>query len=134
MKYGVADLMKAVVVVLLGLLYLGWQEYAELKTKLDEANKQIAIANQRETRVKVSFRKGFIDSGYVATFTNTYNQPVVITADFERPSSAKKRSAEMTFDPGQSKEIGESEGWAFVSGDTVTVNQDNHKSITFALQ
>lgn len=153
----------AVLAVLLFLLYwqggaeLEKSNYlvSELKTKLNEANsrlddanakldkaraiieeadKRIAIANQREVEVKVSFRKGFIDSGYVAVFRNIYDRSVVITADIERPSSRKKRSIEMTFDPSQSKEIGESEGWAFVPGDTVTINQDNHRSLIFTMQ
>lgn len=96
-----------------------------------EANKLIKVANRREAKVKVSFHKGFVDNGDVATFRNDSGQVAVITAELERPSSGKKRSLEMTFDPHTSREFGESEGWAFISGDTVTIYQDNHKSIIY---
>ena len=100
----------------------------------DEANKKLQIANQAEIQVSVTFRKALLSGGKVGRVTNLSNQIIAMTASVERPSSGKKNTFEMTLDPGQSREIGEREGWAFVPGDTITVSQPDHKSKTFHAQ
>ena len=99
---------------------------------VDETNKKLASANRPEATVIVNFRKGFVDNGDVAIFTNISGRTTVITAEIERPSSGKTKTIDLAFDRGTTRNIGETEGWAFLSGDTVTIHQEGHKSLTFA--
>ncbi|MEO8153878.1 MAG: hypothetical protein ABI605_12465 [Rhizobacter sp.] len=105
------------------------QQYKQL---VDEANKKIEAASQREIQVRVAFRKALFGSGNVASLTNQSGQAIAVTADIERPASSQSRSLSMTIDPGQSKEIGEREGWAFIAGDKMKVSQPGHKALVFA--
>lgn len=102
---------------------------SSLRQLADEANKKIQIANQPEIPVRVTFRKALFSSGNVASFANISGQIIAITGNIERPSSGQSHSFELTIDRGQTKEIGEREGWAFVPGDTITLSQPDHKSL-----
>jgi hypothetical protein len=82
---------------------------------VEEANKKLQSANQPEVPVTVGFRGAFFGSGSVAHITNQSNQSIAVKV----------------IDGGMSKEIGEQEGWAFVSGDTVTIEQAGHKSRSY---
>lgn len=103
----------------------------QLKELAGEADEKIQQANQREVPVTVGFRKAMLSSGHVAAFTNTSGQSIAVVAEVRRASSGQSRSFDITLDPGRKKELGEREGWAFVAGDTITVNQPGHKSLTF---
>lgn len=97
----------------------------------EEANKKIQLANRPEIPVNVSFRKALLSSGGVASFRNRSSRSIAVTATIERPSSGQSRIFDLTLDPAHTKEIGEREGWAFVSGDTVTLTEPEHKSSAF---
>ncbi|HMK59925.1 MAG TPA: hypothetical protein VK452_02125 [Dissulfurispiraceae bacterium] len=146
-----------VTVIALGLLAFIWQdirtqlskkdvELTNLKAQYDkmsadasakmqalaaQANQKIQLANLPEVKVKVSFRKAFFSSGDVAQINNISNQSIAINADVERPAAGQKKTFTLTTDPGRVKEIGEREGWAFVSGDVVTISQPEHKALIF---
>lgn len=104
---------------------------AKYKALAEEANQKIQVASLREVSVRIGFRKALLSSGNVAVFTNTSGQAIAIDAEIERPSSAQRRTFLLTLDPGQAKEIGEREGWAFLSRDTITVSQPEHKPLRF---
>lgn len=108
---------------------------ADANTKLhqltDEANNRIQLANQPEIPVRMTFRKALMGSGNVAGFGNMSGQTIAITANVERRSSGQNRSFYLTIDSGKTKEVGEREGWAFIAGDTITVSQPEHKSLSF---
>lgn len=103
-----------------------------LKQQETEANEKLQQANLREAEVSVKFRKALLSSGHVAGFTNTSSQPVAIVAHVLRASTGQSRSFEMTLDPGRTKEVGEREGWAFLVGDKITVEQPDRKSLIFS--
>lgn len=103
------------------------------KALAEEANQKIQVASLREVSVRIGFRKALLSSGNVAAFTNTSGQAIAIDAEIERPSSAKRRTFSLTLDPGQTKEIGEREGWAFLSRDAITVSQPEHKALRFVV-
>jgi len=104
---------------------------AKLSQITEEANGKIAQANLREISVRVAFRKAILSSGLVATISNTSNQTIAITAEVSRPSTNQSKTFPLTIDMGLGAAIGQQEGWAFVAGDTVTISQPDHKSLTF---
>lgn len=96
-----------------------------------EANEKLRLAQQPEVDVQVSFRKAILSNGNVVGMKNTAGSTIAIRAEISRPSSGSKRTYELTIDRGQTTEIGEREGWAFISGDTVRISQADHKALTF---
>lgn len=137
------------IVVLLGLLLAGvvgiYQirivakdaEIAALKkqfTKLvNEANEKLEHANQPEVPISIAFRKGLVDSGLVAQLRNNSGSTAAITIEVKRPSGQAK-SLEEVIDSNETKEIGESEGWAFIAGDSLTLKQSGHKSKSYTVR
>ena len=106
---------------------------ARLKEQADDANEKLQQANQREVPVAVKFRKAMISNGHVAVISNTSSQTIAISIEIQRASSGQGRSIDLTIDPGRYKEFGEREGWAFVAGDSIKVNQPGFKSLIFTL-
>jgi hypothetical protein len=96
-----------------------------------QANEKIQLANQPEVEVLVSFRKALLSNGNVAKFKSIAGTTIAIQLEIVRASTSASKTVELTIDPGQSVEIGEREGWAFISGDTIKVNQPAHKSLIF---
>jgi Glu-tRNA(Gln) amidotransferase subunit E-like FAD-binding protein len=107
---------------------------AKVQQLANEANNKLQAANQPEVEVSVSFRKAMISSGKVATIKNASGQSIAISVNIERGSSGGGRTYELTLDPGQAKEIGEREGWAFIPGDRIAISQAGHKSMTYQAQ
>jgi hypothetical protein len=110
-------------------------DIAALKKQNDdlasEANSKIALASRRDVPVRAGFRKALLSSGQVIGIANTSDQTIAVMAEIERPSTSSKKNIQLTIDGGATEEIGEQEGWAFVSGDVVTVTQSEHRSIVF---
>jgi hypothetical protein len=100
---------------------------AKIDALEDTASKQLAAANLPEATVLLSMRKALVSSGNVATIKNTSAQTIGISVVATRPASNQRKGFEMVLDSQQTKEIGEREGWAFISGDVVTVEQSGHK-------
>lgn len=96
--------------------------------------KQLEAARLPEPNVQVTLRKGFVTTGNVAGFKNTSNQIIAITAELERLSSSLKKSFAITLDPGQVREMGGLEGWAFVPGDKIKISQPGHKQLVVTSQ
>jgi hypothetical protein len=99
-----------------------------------EANEKLQAANQPEPTVMVSFRKAVMNSGGVATLRNTAPRTIALTIVATRPATSQQRQFDLIVDSGQVKEIGEREGWAFLSGDTLKISQPSHKSVSYTVR
>lgn len=110
----------------------------EANTKIQvlssEANEKLQLANQPEATVFVTFRKAFFGNGNVARIKNTGAQASPFALQFIRASTNQQRSFQVVVDQERSIEIGEREGWAFLSGDEIKVSQPGHKPMTFKFQ
>ena len=92
-----------------------------------EANQLIAAASLPEATVTISFRAAMMGGGSVATIVNTSNDDIPIAVAITRPSNGQSKNYDFVLNGRAVKEIGHAEGWAFVSGDVIAVNQPNHK-------
>jgi hypothetical protein len=102
-----------------------------LEAVAQEADEKIRLAQLPEVEVTLGFRKALFSSGNVAVIKNTSGESIALTAVASRPGSDYKKAFEITVDSGQTREIGEQEGWAFVKGDAISLSQAEHKSLTF---
>lgn len=100
---------------------------------VNDANAKIAFANLPFVPVALTTSKGIIASGYVLQVRNTSSQTIAIKVSIERPADGKKKDYELTLDGGTGKNIGELEGWAFISGDRVSVTQAEHKPVEVSI-
>lgn len=107
---------------------------ARLQALATEANEKLQAANQPEPTVLVSFRKAFLGSGGVATLKNSSPQPISVSLVASRSATNQQRQFDLVIDAAMFKEIGEREGWAFLSGDTLQVAQPSHKVVSFTFK
>jgi hypothetical protein len=92
---------------------------------VDDANSKLAYANLPVVPVTTAYRKGILDAGYVLYMTNTTDKTIAFTLTIQRGD--QKKEVPLTLDGRLVKGIGESEGWAFISGDKFTVAMPDHK-------
>jgi len=111
------------------------QKLTEDYNKLaEDANEKIAFANLPLVPVKVSTVKPLFADGLAVQIRNATDKTIAITLSVVRPSSGNKKDYELTIDGGVGKNIGQSEGWAFVSGDKVTITQPDHKPLELTIR
>ena len=96
-----------------------------------EANEKIRTANLPEVAVLVGFRKALLSSGNVAGIKSTSSSSAPISVTAARPSTGQSRNYQFVIDANGVKEVGEQQGWAFVKGDTLKVEQPGHKPKTW---
>lgn len=101
------------------------QEKAKLQV---EAQQALQLANLPEAQVQVSFRKALLSDGSVARFKSSATSSIAISVEVKRPGTGVNKQFDLTLDPNNVKEIGDREGWAFVSGDSILITQPGHKA------
>jgi hypothetical protein len=107
---------------------------AKVESLVKEANEKLALANLPLVPVKFSTVKPLFEDGLAVQVRNTSDKTIAITMTVERPSAGKSKVYELTIDGGLGKNIGKSDGWAFISGDTVVIAQPEHKSLSYTIQ
>jgi hypothetical protein len=105
----------------------------DTKRELEDVNKKLHEANKREVPVSIRFRPVIFGNGYYASITNRSGQAIDISIVIERPRSGKTKNLEIVIDGSGTKEIGEDEGWAFMSGDSVTVSHSEYKALIWTM-
>lgn len=107
------------------------QQKLDSEEKLRTASESIQAASLPETNLAVTFRRAVFATGHVATFKNMTNRSSPFTIVLERPSTGQQVRLEVVLDSGGFKEVGEREGWPFISGDSIQAVQPGHKPKLF---
>lgn len=82
-----------------------------------------------EIPLQLSVRRGFVDSGYVLQIRNPTADDIVAAATFQSPNGQKLNR--LVVNANLAKELGESEGWAFASRNTVTLRVPGHRDLIY---
>ena len=101
------------------------QELASKKTELASALKTLPV--------EVSFHVGDPGTGFVAHFDNTSTAPMRLTVEPRRARTGEYGRLELTIPEGGSAELAEKQGWAFRSGDTLTVTSGDFRPVSLAV-
>ena len=103
---------------------------AEVRTQAlaAEANERLKEASLPEVTVLVGFRKALMASGSVAGLKNVSPSSVSLTVTATRPSTNQSKVFRFVVDSNGVKEFGEQEGWPFIKGDQLKVEQPGHKT------
>jgi hypothetical protein len=98
------------------------QELATKKTELASA--------LRTLPVDVSFHVGEPGTGFVAHFENQSTAPMRILVEPRRARTGEYGKVELTLAADGSAELAEKQGWAFRSGDTLTVTSGDFRPVS----
>jgi dsDNA-specific endonuclease/ATPase MutS2 len=112
---------------------LAAQAEARTQALAAEANAKLQEANLPEVTVLVGFRKALMSSGSVARLKNVSPASISLTVTASRPSTAQSKMFRFVIDSSGIKEFGEQEGWAFIKGDQLKVEQPGHKGKIWTL-
>ena len=107
---------------------------ASIDALATDARNRLQAANLPETTAEVAFRKAVLSNGGVAMIRNVSASSVPFTILVGRPSTRQSRQYSPVVDGGKTIEIGEREGWAFLSGDVIRVVQPGHKPRDFSFK
>ena len=95
-----------------------------------EVQAKEALLNTPEVPVTVSYRQAFAGPGLVAVFRNTSLKTLSVLATFFNPTTGQQRSSQLTITPQGVAEIGHAEGWAFASGDKITLKGADYREVS----
>jgi len=105
-------------------------QFNDSQDELTKANDQIAdlqkaldYNEQRDVQCTLAF------DGFVGSINNPYHDPIHVNIHIERPSDGSSKSVnDINISGGSSTIV---EGWAFLSGDKITVSQPGYRPLTW---
>jgi hypothetical protein len=105
-----------------------------LERQLAETQKQLIQTQQKlseKSRVPftVTYRNALTGPGYVCVFTNRSDRALTVVATFENPTLKKTTTKTILLKPSELSEVGYAEGWAFSSGDTITLKNADYADL-----
>ena len=117
-------------VILVGVAALNYPKYRALS----EMRERIAAENARVLSlpampIEVTYRKALLGDGLVTSFKNTSNRFLAVSAALSNPSLHQNKNFRIDLAPGQTREIGHMEGWAFSAGDTIFITHNEYRGI-----
>ena len=101
-------------------------ELATQRTQLDSVLKTTLP-------VEVSFRVGDPGTGYVAHIENHSTEPMALVVEPHRARTGEYGRIELAVPPQGSAEVTEKLGWAFKSGDTLSVSAGEYRPLSLAV-
>ena len=100
----------------------------------DIATKQTELASAlRMLPVEVHFRVGEPGTGFVARFENQSTAPMRLVVEPRRARTGEYARVELTLPADGSAELAEKQGWAFRSGDTLTMSSGDFRPVSLAV-
>ena|SRR5579883_1541381 len=74
------------------------------------------------------------EHGSIASIENVDSEEAALNIKIERPSDGTSKTIDdFVIEGHQSRDLGEDQGWAFVSGDKITLSEGGHKSETWTM-
>jgi hypothetical protein len=99
---------------------------AQLQAGITQLQQERVQLGKRDLPVQVSFRHGVLSAGLVLTLHNVSRSELAVSASFSR-EGASPQSRQLVLPPDGVREVGEREGWAFVTGDTVVLTNPSFR-------
>jgi len=82
-----------------------------------------------EMPVSITYRNSSVGIGYVVQFHNTSNKYLGIRAVFKNSTMNQSMEKQFNLDPFGTQEFGWTDGWEFVSGETITVYESDYQTL-----
>lgn len=71
--------------------------------------------------------------GYVVQVHNQFQKHLAVLVELENPTLEQEHEGSLQLGPGEMREIGEAQGWTFVSGETIRVKQDGYEDASLTI-
>ena len=106
------------------------QQLTSTQQQITAETMQLLSASRPDLPIKLSFRRAQLSQGEVAVMQNLSNQTLEITLDVQNSATGAHFQRALVINPGQVGQFGPQEGWAFVSGQLVTLSNPAFRPIT----
>jgi len=106
------------------------QQNAELENQLAARQVELDSVLMAKLPVDVIFRVADSGQGFVAHFQNHSTAALKLTVNPRRPSTGEYARIELTVLPQSSGDVTEKQGWAFKSGDTLSVSSGDFRPLS----
>ena len=99
------------------------QKASTLKSELGTTTQklQTELSRKPPLPVGVRYRQAMLGHGLVAAFRNTSTQQLLFVVEVKNPTINGSKTFQLNIAPGMVQEVGYAEGWAFSSGDIISV-------------
>ena len=101
--------------------YLGWKSLTPSTT------------TKPPMPVSVTYRTSSVGIGYVVQFHNTSNKYLSLRAIFKNSTLNQSMEKQTDLDPFGTQEYGWTDNWKFVSGETITVIENNYQTLNLKI-
>lgn len=106
------------------------EQNAELENQLAARQLELDSVMMSKLPIDVIFRVSGSGTGFVAHFQNRASSTLKLTVSPRRPSSGEYARIELTLPPQSAGDVAEKQGWAFRSGDTLSVSSGDFRPMT----
>ena len=103
---------------------------AELEQQLAARQVELDSALMAKLPVDVIFRVADSGSGFVAHFQNRAASAMKLSVNPRRPSSGEYARLELSIPAQSAGDVGDNQGWAFRSGDTLSVSAVDYRPLS----
>jgi hypothetical protein len=86
-----------------------------------------------ELPVSLTFQENRTGRGYVVQVHNTSQKHLAVLIELKNPTFEQETTASLQLGPGELREIGEAQGWTFVSGETISVRQEGYQAASLTI-
>jgi hypothetical protein len=83
--------------------------------------------------ISLTFHENRKGRGYIVQVHNTSQKHLAVLVELENPTLDQDVSAPVQLAPGELREIGQAQGWTFVSGETITVRQEGYRPTSLTI-
>lgn len=111
------------------------RENEQLKAQLayKESDYQAAAAAKLALPVVVNFRSSMLGKGLVAVIENTSDRYLTVMLSVRNPILSTAKRFKLELEPQSRTDFGHLEGWQFVSGDEVSLFNDEFGALRFSV-
>ena len=111
------------------------REIAQLKSQLayKERDYQVAVAAKPALPVVVNFRSSILGKGLVAVIENVSNRYLAVVLSVRHPNTSRVRRFKVDLEPQSKTDFGHLEGWEFVSGDNLSLINNEFGVLTLSV-
>lgn len=123
---------------------LRWTPPAEAELAAREAQPEVAAAPPKQAApakpsplpklpVSLNHYENRRGRGYIVQIHNQSQKHLAVLIELENPTLEQEQNAAVQLAPGEIREIGEAQGWTFVSGETIRVRQKGYQTASLTI-